>query len=89
MACRANRAPRERTERGAAVSKAEAHKRPCPSERISLPESPPRQVGRFDMAVACAELSPEAAQRWASRAEILAGWLLALWRQERQGGGGE
>jgi len=60
----------------------------CPAERACL-RATHRQVGRFDMAVACAELLPEAAQRWASRAEVLAGWLLAMWRQERQGGGGE
>jgi len=53
------------------------------------PRCPAERVGRFDMAVACAELSPEAAQRWASRAEILAGWLLAMWRRERQGDSGE
>ena len=49
------------------------------------PRCPAERVGRFDMAVAWAELSPEAARRWASRAEILAGWLLALWQRERQG----
>jgi hypothetical protein len=41
------------------------------------------------MAVARAESSPEAAERWARRAEVLAGWLLGLWQRERQGGGGE
>ena len=56
--------------------------------------APPRRcssdgVGRFDMAEACAELPPEAVDRWARRAEVLARWLLAAWEEERQGGGGE
>jgi hypothetical protein len=54
---------------------------------------PPRcsseRVGRFDMAVACAELSPEAAERWARRAEVLARWLLAAWKKDHQGSGRE
>ena len=70
------------------MSKAEVHKRPCPSEHAGLPKSPHRRVGRFDMSVACAELSPEAAERWARRAEVLARWLMAEWERERQGGGG-
>lgn len=53
------------------------------------PRCPSERVGRFDMSVIRAELSPEAAERWARRAEVLARWLLAAWEKERQGGGGE
>jgi hypothetical protein len=66
------------------VSKTEAPEQPRPSEG---------QGGRFDMAVVCTEPSPattgrpEAAERWAHRAEILARWLVALWQKERQGDG--
>jgi len=63
------------------------------SKLSSAPAPPPRRssdrVGRFDMALACAELSPEATERWAQRVEVLARWLLAAWERERQGGGGE
>ena len=40
------------------------------------------------MTIAPAELSPEAAQRWAQRAETLAQWLLAMWRRELAEGSG-
>jgi hypothetical protein len=41
------------------------------------------------MVVVCAEPSPEAAARWARRAEMLAGWLLSEWQHERQEVGDE
>jgi len=40
-------------------------------------------VGRFEMTVALAEPAPEVAQRWSSRADALAGWLLAEWRRDQ------
>ena len=43
-------------------------------------------VARMAMAIAPAESSPEAAERWARRAEILAQWLLAMWRREQAEG---
>lgn len=39
-------------------------------------------IGQFDMAVVCAEPSPEAAARWAHRTEALAAWLLSEWQRE-------
>lgn len=41
------------------------------------------RVGQFDLAVVRAEPSPEAAARWARRAEALAAWLLSEWERER------
>lgn len=40
------------------------------------------RVGQFDLAVVCAKSSPEAAARWARRAEALAAWLLSEWQRE-------
>jgi hypothetical protein len=40
------------------------------------------QVGKFEMTLVCAESSPEAAERWARRAEALAAWLLSEWQRE-------
>ena len=40
------------------------------------------QVGKFEMTSVCAEPSPEAAERWALRAEALRAWLLAEWERE-------
>ena len=48
-----------------------------------------QRVGQFDLAVVCADPSPEAAARWARRAEMLAGWLLSEWQRERQEVGDE
>ena len=47
------------------------------------------RVGQFDLAVACAGPSPEAAERWARRGEVLARWLLGEWEREHQGAGDE
>lgn len=45
---------------------------------------PTERVGQFDLAVVCAESSPEAAVRWARRAEMLAQWLAAEWQHEHR-----
>lgn len=47
------------------------------------------RVGHFDLTVACAGPSPEAAERWARRGEVLARWLVAEWEREHQGAGDE
>lgn len=64
---------------------------PKPTSDSSSPTRVPasEQIARFDMAVACTEPSPEAAQRPTRRAEVLARWLVAAWEREHQGGGGE
>ncbi len=53
------------------------------------PRCPSERVGRFEMAIVSAELSPEAAEHRARRAEVLAGWLAAVWEKDRQGAGHE
>ena len=40
-------------------------------------------VTHMAMAIASAEPSPEAEERWARRAEVLAAWLAAAWRREQ------
>jgi hypothetical protein len=46
-------------------------------------------IGQVQLAIAFADPSPEAAARWARRAEMLAGWLLSEWQRERQEVGDE
>jgi hypothetical protein len=41
-------------------------------------------IGQIQMAIAFADPSPEAAARWAQRAEMLAGWLLSEWQHGRR-----
>lgn len=45
------------------------------------------RVGLFTLTVASSEPSPDAEQRWARRAEVLTGWLVAAWRREHAQGG--
>jgi hypothetical protein len=51
---------------------------------VTVDTSEVETIGQFQMAIEFAELSPEAAARWARRAEMLAGWLLSEWQHERQ-----
>jgi hypothetical protein len=50
----------------------------------SLRQDGRERVGGFTMIVEVAEPSPEGAERWAQRAEMLAQWLAAEWQHERQ-----
>ena len=50
----------------------------------SLRQDGPECVGRLTMTVETAKPSPEAAERWARRGEVLAAWLLGEWLRERQ-----
>jgi hypothetical protein len=43
-------------------------------------------VGSLGMRVKAGEMTPEAAERWARRVEILAQWLLGMWLREQVGG---
>lgn len=38
------------------------------------------RVGQFDLAVVFDDSSPEAAERWTRRAEVVAQWLIAEWQ---------
>lgn len=40
-------------------------------------------VGGYAMSVAIAPSSPDAAQRWNQRAEVLAQWLLSEWQRKQ------
>ena len=42
------------------------------------------QVGRFRMTVVRAETTPESAERWSMRTNMLAMWLLAEWDCEQK-----
>lgn len=44
---------------------------------------PVETVARIAMTIVSAEPTPEAEERWARRAEILAAWLVAAWRLEQ------
>lgn len=41
-------------------------------------------VGGYALSVAIAPSSPDAAQRWNRRAEVLAQWLLSEWQREQR-----
>ncbi|MCK6486407.1 MAG: hypothetical protein HUU26_00530 [Gemmatimonadaceae bacterium] len=48
---------------------------------------PVETVAGMALGIAVAEHSREAAERWARRAELLAGWLFAAWRREQEQAG--
>lgn len=43
-----------------------------------------KTVARMAMTIISAEPTPEAAARWAHRAETLAAWLATEWRREQE-----
>lgn len=44
------------------------------------------RVGSLELQVKVAEVAGDVAERWRQRAEVLASWLLNLWRREGQRG---
>lgn len=41
-------------------------------------------VGHLEMRLRFADPTSEAAERWSRRSEVLAEWLLAIWRREQE-----
>ncbi|MEM1166307.1 MAG: hypothetical protein AAGI30_08460 [Planctomycetota bacterium] len=49
----------------------------------------PNKVGQWAMRVECAPTSASSEDRWASRPDVPAAWLLDEWKRERAGQEGE